>query len=124
MTNYQVAIGSDNESAFADLNPQPSSIGVEWPIREVSANNTPKNKGARLLRLRYRGQLTSAQFDSLLTQFGVDTVEYCDITCNAPERVRSTWSNYNGRVFKPFNPDYEMGYYHDVVFEVRRLEDT
>jgi len=121
---YQVADGSDNEGSYVDLNPQPSCEGIRYPLRVISANNTPKDKGARFAILVYEGEITADQYTNVLSQLGLTSAIYNDITLSLPDEDRTTFSNYNGRVFKPLNPVYKKGFYRDIEFFVRKLEDT
>lgn len=121
---YQIADGHNNAGGLVDITPQPACEGVRYPVHVMGGDGTPKNKGAAFAIFRYSGELneSSDQFTSLLTQFGLSSALFNDVTVSIINEDRATFTNYNGRIIKPFNTEYKKAYYRDIEFVIINLE--
>jgi len=121
---YQIADTHDNAAGLADVDPQPMSSGIQYPERRLALSGAAYEDGGAFTLWRF-SILTPTQYDSLLTQFGLSSDAYNDVTVNTITNDRTTFANYNGTIVRPMmgeDAKFEMGFYHDVVFRVIRLE--
>lgn len=123
MTSYQIASGHNNAAGLTALDPQPASDGILDGVRIEALSGAVYADGAPYTIWRYPGLLSETQYGSLLTQTGLATARYAEVTVKTNASAdRATWTNYNAIIVKPFNPRYRKGFYRDVEFIVKMLE--
>lgn len=120
---YQIADGHDNAAGLATIDPQPASEGLQYPKRRVAGDGTEYNDGSAFTIWRYRGVLSTTQYSALLTAFGLSSALTNEVTVRTLHgAARTTYSNYNATIVKPFNPRFERGFWRDIEFRVIKLE--
>jgi hypothetical protein len=125
---YKVAAGFNNIGGLVALNPQPACEGIQWPERNYSVLGKAKSKGKPFTKLEY-SQITNDEFENLLDQIGVDAlidslVESSEVTLQIITNLRAAFT-CNAIVDLPEqakSAKWRMGFYRDVVFEVRHIE--
>jgi len=124
-TVYSLADGSDNEAGFVAVNPQPASEGLLYPARVYATDGTPIDKGLPYVEWRFGPELIETAYSSLLTQFGLASAISNDVTIATNTAAnRASFSNYNGKIIRPERPQYEKGFYRNVVFRIIGLTTT
>jgi len=122
---YQVADGHDNEAGYSNITHQPRCEGVKYARTVDAPSGDVYEDGAYADLIHSTGEeqgLTAAQFDTLLTEYGLTTVNTNQITITLPDLDR-TAVNYNATIVRP-RPKWRKGQYHDVVFRVKLLAVT
>lgn len=116
---YRIAIGFNNVSALADLNPQPACEGIRYAEIDFLPDGTARPNGYAFAELLYTA-LTSTEYNNLLTQMGLTTSHSSQVTIRLPNPNRSAFANYNAIIVKPNQYQYEA-FFRNVVFLVRRI---
>jgi hypothetical protein len=120
MSTYQIADGHDQAGSLAAIIPQPKSPGVQQAKR-VFAASAVYDTGVTFCLWVFTA-LTEAEYTSLLSQCGLSSAVTNEVTIKTTETDdRTTWTDYNGLIIKPFNPKFDAGYYRDVEFMIREL---
>ena len=120
---YQIVDGYDNAGTLADVDPQPKSGGLMYPERIAALDGTEFDDGLLYTDWVYT-MLTAAQYDSLLTAFGLASAITNEVTVKTITDDR-TFANYNGMVVKPRmgkDVKYNRGFYHDARFRIKHME--
>jgi hypothetical protein len=119
MTEYQFAQGHDNTAGLADIDPQPRNpVDVFW--ERLRPNGVAVNIGGGQARFEYRG-LTYAQFESLMTTFGLSRdTPAAKGTFRLRDYNGTDYANYNGTIeYQPL--ERGVRYWRDVNFDIYRL---
>lgn len=122
---YRIADGHDEEANFADVTPQPRSPGILATERRYSLNRTPHEQA--LYTIWIYNSLTDAEYNSLLTQFGLSDANLSnDVTIRTTNNARS-FVNKNATILLPeqgVDARREMAFWKDVSFYLTDLSDT
>ena len=122
---YSIADGFNSTGSYAVVTPQPYCPGILYPRHVIAVSSVEYNDGSPYTLWIYKGSLTPTQYNTLLTAFGLSTALYNDVTVAIlDDALRSTFHDYNGRIFKPVNGQdvrFETGRWWDATFKIKNL---
>ena len=119
---YKIAAAHDNAAGLTTVTPQPACEGIQYPRMIRAASGKVYPDGQAYCEWRYGPELDETVYNSLLTQFGLTSVWFAEVTvATVSSADRVTFSNYNGRIIRP-QVQYSKGFYRNVVFLVSELE--
>lgn len=122
---YQVADGHDNEAGFVDVDPQPMSPGIT-PTRRFFAADGSVVDEAKYVELRFNVVRDVTTYQSILTQFGVQSALTNDVTVKVRDETFA-FVNKNGTAIRPqIDTDvrWQRFFPRDVVILIKDLSDT
>lgn len=97
---YAVADGHDIPASFlTSVTPQPARGFVRVTRRTHSANGKVKDE-ALYAELEFSGLGSVAEYQSVLTQFGIKTATENEVTVNIRDQALR-WRRYNGKAVRP-----------------------
>jgi hypothetical protein len=96
---YQIVDGHDNTGTLADVTIQPKSPGVLATRRTTGGDGTVYEDGLYVV-WEYTN-LSDSQWDTLITEFGLDGVYTNDVTIRTKKNDDRSFVNYNGTIVKP-----------------------
>lgn len=101
---YKVADTHDQaEGSMSEIDPQPSSTGVEYARVVYGGDGTPTFEGA-FIRLVWTALNNPTQVNSILTAFGLNNSDSNEISLRAPDS-RLTFDDFNGLAVRPVPGD-------------------
>ena len=121
---YKIADGHNNTAGLTAVDPQPASYGIHYPRRVYATSGAVYPDGIAFTEWRYDEAISAEEYDSLLTQFGLDSAETNDVTIYTSDEHGRDFVNKNGTIIRPENPVYRLGVYERLIFLVRDLEDV
>ena len=120
MSDYRVLPGANQ--ALLDLvrmTPQPRSAGVQFTRRTNSASGVLYQE-APYIELQWAYFETPTEYNTLLTQFGLDSIDWATVTIYAPNE-RYAYTRYQGMAILP--PASQNNFFiRDVTILVRDLQ--
>ena len=128
MTTYRVATGHDVVlGSLTVLDPEPSEQhggGIQYTQLSYSASGVVSKQGA-YFPFRWE-RLTATEYDTILTDFGLDAADYADVTVYVRDTDLATWVRKNGVAQRPMPGEMVSWDIHarDVTIIVRNLEDA
>lgn len=125
MSTYRVATGHDVAlESLSDIDPQPSSPGIEYTGTSEAASGAVSKQGP-FVRLKFSVLEDATMYDSILTQFGLDAADYANVTVYVRDE-RWQWVRKNGRALLPLigsEATWEQYFPRNITIIVRNLED-
>jgi hypothetical protein len=119
MTTYQIIDGHDNAGSLVDVSVQPRSTPMSYPEQQHTPDGTYPD--GPLTQAWEYDTLTEAEFDALLTEFGLALgTHFNDVTIKTREND-GTFANYNARIIYPGSLARKW-FYRDVSFGLIYLE--
>jgi hypothetical protein len=126
-TAYSIADGHDNEAGYATLAPQPAMPdGIHYPVYRKAASGKVYPDGVRVAWLEYQN-ITPAEYAAILSDCGLTSADYNDITAALPDEDYSTFSDYNGTIYHYRTPEYRQfrnHLYRRARFRIEITGDT
>jgi hypothetical protein len=124
MSTYRVADGFNVAlGSLAVLSPQPASPGIEYTRQDFAADGTPINEGP-FVELVWNTLGTKAQYQTILTAFGLLSADSNDVTVYVRNDVYD-FVRMNGKAIKP-NPgagvQWQRPFPRNITILVRDLE--
>lgn len=118
---HQIAAGWNNAGALADVTIQPRCTTPTYGRVRRAHDGSLKADGY-LRQVWAYGFLTTAQYTTLLTEFGLASAESAEVTVKTADRERDT-TNWNAIISRPEN-DLEQyaGRLLDVRFDLILVE--
>lgn len=92
--NFNIALGS-----LTVLSPQPASLGIQYTRQDFAADGTPINEGP-FVELVWNSLGTKAQYQTILTAFGLLSADSNDVTVYVRNDVFD-FVRMNGKAIKP-----------------------
>ena len=118
--SYQIAIGYNQAASLADVDPQPSSPGVQATRRYMALDGHAYNDGADTAAWVFTA-LSESEYSSLLTAFGLTSAVSAEVTVKTTKHDRSE-ANYNAIIIRPPRLRFEYGAYRNVEFRLTAME--
>jgi hypothetical protein len=122
---FSIADTFNNTAGYAVITPQPFCPGILYPRRIIAVSGAEYNDGAPYTYFQFKGSLTPAQYNTILTAFGLSTALSNDVTVALlVDALRATYIDYNGTIFKPVNGQdvrFELGRWWDATFKIKGL---
>ena len=126
MSDYRVATGTDiSLGSLTVLSPQPRSGGIQYTRRTFAADGTPTSEGAYVV-LTWDILGSKAQYQSLLTTFGLSSASAAEVTVYARDE-NYDYVRKNGLAIKPVpgeGVDWKKYFPRNLTILVRNLEDA
>lgn len=122
---YQVADGHDNEAGFSAISPQPMCPGIT-PTRRTFGGDGSVTDQATYVEFVFNVVKDVTTYQSILTQFGVNSALTNDVTITARDET-FTAINLNGTAIRPqIGTDVRWSNFfpRDVVILVKDLSST
>lgn len=102
--DYKIADGHDNTAGLTLISVQPYCPPIEYPRIVRAVSQKVYEDGYPFTWFRY-GNLQVAQYTSLLTEFGLASATYNNVTVTLPGNDRVA-VNYNARIIHVKSKEY------------------
>lgn len=119
--SYEIAAGWDNEAGLVEIAKQPRLVTMTPGRRQTAGDGLIYEDGFMTAALEY-GFLTPAEYDALLTAFGLSSAASAKVTIALPQNEDRTFAHYNAIIIRPEAPRFERGLWLDVSFPLTRIE--
>lgn len=101
MSDYRVADGINvPDGSMTVLNPQPSSVGMQFTRQSFAGDGTPINEGP-FLEVVYDVLESKTQYQAVLTAFGLLSADSNIVTFKGRDG-EFDFTRFNGRAIKPY----------------------
>lgn len=125
MTTYRVADGHDVALVnLDDIDPQPRSTGIQSARRTYAADGSVYDEG-QYIELEFPSILTASEYQSMLSQMGVEDVLTNDVTVYVRDETFA-WVRKNGVAVRP-EPGQDVRWLtapRGITLLIRDLEDA